>query len=194
MFTNYWLEIWAPKASRKKMGKILSLAGDPSRSLFRAFEHNSWEEANVWELNRILDEFDQMSEPVDALGIGRQDIALWIEGNYDDRFQLDLDPMTLLRMGQEGLKLCLTCVPQQTSESEEPTTQHLPKLVDILDIWIEQEAERPEVARVTVSFDDGTFLGGPFFHLSLVHAICTPPLQAGSFFLGAGYGFGGGFE
>lgn len=157
MYSTYWLEIWVPETSAKRVHKILEQAPTTGHSLVRVWEHHSPEEAHTLGLNHLLDQFEEQISPLEAAGVKRQNMAVWLEGNYQQQFYLQLDPMTLMRLGQEDLKFCLTCTSETPAQWDQVKGFHQPKVVDVKDVWVEEEEERPGVALVTVNFDDGTF-------------------------------------
>lgn len=157
MYTSYWLELWVPEASSRKIKSLLNLPGKKANSLVRTFEHHSPEEAHAFGINHLLDQFEAKIEAMEAAGMSRDQMSLWTEGNYEGEFSLTFDPMTLLRIGQESLKYCLTCHSAQQAQWDQSKAFSQAKIVDVRDLWVEEEATMPGIALVTVSFDDGTF-------------------------------------
>lgn len=46
---------------------------------------------------------------LEALGISRSDISIWLLRAYRDQCNMEFAPQTLRRLGEEGLILCISC-------------------------------------------------------------------------------------
>lgn len=43
------------------------------------------------------------------IGINSSDISIWVEYEYDQQCNMEYLPATLLKLGQLGIKLCISC-------------------------------------------------------------------------------------
>lgn len=162
MVSSYYLELWVPSASLSFIAQYLPLDAQKERSLHRLFEEHTADEPNIFAINQILDQWERLLPRMQDEGLQGEKASLWLEGQFEQSLDLALDPMSLMRLGQEQLSLCLSGQRQQVAKWEVLDPGLASRRVEIRDIWLEVEAAQdlPHVqgpVPVTVSFDDGTF-------------------------------------
>ncbi|MEZ4777447.1 MAG: hypothetical protein R3D00_30000 [Bacteroidia bacterium] len=163
--TRYWLEIWTEESNYKEVNRVKGNKnpGEP-RSILRLYETTQPDEPQWFEVNTFLDILDDKYEDLERAGIRRNQISIWINcQSEDNECRISLDPLTILRLGQEGIRLCVTCDQDEMGglTNEDYPQPFISRLVEISEIHIENEAEDTidsglASTEVMVCFDDGT--------------------------------------
>ncbi|MDX2247452.1 MAG: hypothetical protein SF052_11780 [Bacteroidia bacterium] len=163
--TRYWLEIWTKEEKFREVSRAMGNKnpGEP-RSIIRLYETRQPDEPQWFEINSFLDILDDKYDALENAGVSRNQVSIWLNCQYEeDECKVALDPLTLLRLGQEGIRLCVTCSRDETDGLLTPETipPFVSRLVEIRDIHIENEQEDKIDSglggtEVTVGFDDGT--------------------------------------
>jgi hypothetical protein len=60
-------------------------------------------------INEFLDILENKYETLAKLGIERSDITIWYLYEYDQQCNMEFDPKRLKRLGDNGIKLCISC-------------------------------------------------------------------------------------
>ena len=155
MQTQYWLELLVQQEKYAQIGRLFGVQeSKQARSLLQVFHQEFFSEPGGFIIHSMLDNLELQYEELDSLEVPRGNIALWMNCQTDTgTYELEWDPMSLMRLGEEGVKLCVRCGGKPLDHiGLDPMTY--PKWVEIEDIWIEQND--PAYTTVYVSFDDGT--------------------------------------
>lgn len=56
-------------------------------------------------LDCLQNKYNKLKE----IGIQRNNITVWMNYEYDSQCNMEFDPKQLKRLGDEGIKLCITC-------------------------------------------------------------------------------------
>lgn len=159
MNTTHWLELWTPLSAYDDVYQALSLprpSGQP-RALLKLFEQSGPSDPNWFEIDEVLDRYEETCEPLRDLGISPQEVSLWVASEHEDSFgEVILDPLMLQRMGEQGVKFCWVCQPPRWAETDELASgPGIP--VNLRDLSSEPDEQHPELMRrVWVSLDDDT--------------------------------------
>lgn len=163
--TRYWLEIWTEEKNYKEVSRIMGNKnpGEP-RAILRLYETTQPDEPQWFEVNSFLDILDDKYEKLETAGIRRDQISIWINClSEDNESRVSLDPLTILRLGQEGVRLCVSCAQDEIGGlmTEDYPQPFISRLVEISEIIIENESEDTidsglASTEVMVCFDDGT--------------------------------------
>lgn len=60
-------------------------------------------------ISEFLDLLIGKYELLEKLGVTRRDISIWLLYEYDEQCNMEFAPETTLRLGQEGITLCISC-------------------------------------------------------------------------------------
>ena len=60
-------------------------------------------------INIFLDILEKKYEELEKLNIKRSDILIWMLYEYDQQCNMEFDPVRLKRLGDNGIKLCISC-------------------------------------------------------------------------------------
>lgn len=192
MKTYYWLEIWTDPGKHEKVSKIMDHApAKEPRSILKFFEEEQNEEPQWYKLESFLDIIDEKFEKLEKIGIERKDISIWMNCAYDDEScDISLDPATLLRLGEDGIRPCITCWKGDAWDDFleadlKPSARH----VDIEDIWIEREGEGEQMlsgkAEVTIGFDDGSVWTANFVTFQYMRSLLRKGISNGKYLKGS---------
>lgn len=58
---------------------------------------------------KFLDSLEGKYEKLQKLGIENSDISIWLVYGYNNQCNMEFDPKTLKRIGESGIKLCISC-------------------------------------------------------------------------------------
>lgn len=187
--TEYWLEIWMKNGNHKQVSKIMGqkMPKEP-RSILRFLETRQPDEPQWFEINSFLDILDDKYEMLEAQGVSREDLSIWMNCRYEeDECRVSLDPVTLMRLGEEQVKLCITCSPDGgPAPVMEAKENFVKRLVEIQEICIEDEtadgiSPRAEGTEVTVGFDDGTAWTASFISFRHLQVLLASARKNGEF-------------
>lgn len=155
MQTQYWLELLVPEKNHAKIGRLFGQKDlAKSRSLMQVFHQEYSSDPGAHIIHSTLDNLELQYESLDKLKVSRESIAFWINCQTDTgNYELEWDPVTLMRLGEDDIKMCVRCGGQNW-DLLGPDHLIYPKWVEIEDIWIESSDANPQT--VYVSFDDGT--------------------------------------
>ncbi|MEZ4827251.1 MAG: hypothetical protein R3C61_13385 [Bacteroidia bacterium] len=163
--TRYWLEIWTDEQKFREVNRVMGNKnpGEP-RAIIRLHELTQPDEPQWFEINGFLDILEDKYEALEALGISRKQISIWVNClSEEDESQIFLDPLTLLRLGQEGVRLCITREQDALEKivKEDSPVPFISRLVEISEIFIGNETDEKidsgmDATEVMVAFDDGT--------------------------------------
>lgn len=92
--------------------KITAIMGENSN-----VEHSSWELERVIQdgdiytdyVSYFLNLLDGNYDKLSTLGIGRDDISIWLLYEYLEQCNMEFLPHNLKRMGENGIVLCVSC-------------------------------------------------------------------------------------
>ncbi|MEM6800605.1 MAG: hypothetical protein AAF696_04325 [Bacteroidota bacterium] len=194
MKTYYWLEIWTDPGKHEKISKILGhLPSKEPRSILKFFEEERSEEPQWYKVESFLDIVEDKFDELESLGVQRKDISIWMNCAYEDEScDISLEPSTLLRLGEEGIRPCISCWKGEAWEDfleaeSKPSFRH----VEIVDIWIEREGAGEEMlggrAEVTLSFDDGSVWTANFVTFQYMRSLLRSGIQDGQYLKGSYY-------
>lgn len=163
MKTFYWLEIWTSPEQYHEVCEIMGLIPEHKpRSIIKIQPLEVEDEPQWYEIDAYLDLLEPKYEDLEAIGISRSNISIWINVSHDeDSCEIYMDPLTILRLGEEGIKPCITC--WQGDEwgfndlFEEPSTSD--RTVNIDGMWLgeRQESDGLPFQELTVQFDDFSY-------------------------------------
>lgn len=161
MVSSYCLELWVPPTLSDNVKNLLPLSSGKARSLLRMFEAHEADEPSIFAVNAVMDQWEALSPQLSAAGLEGHHASIWLDGKYDQSFGIKLDPLSLMRLGQERLRLCFNGERQLAADWEVYDPSLSSKAVSIKDICLETvgSADLPQVlgpVPVTVSLDDGT--------------------------------------
>ncbi len=60
-------------------------------------------------INTFLDILENKYESLSQIGIQRSNILIWYLYEYDQQCNMEFDPIQLKRLGDNGIKLCISC-------------------------------------------------------------------------------------
>lgn len=60
-------------------------------------------------INKFMDILENKFDKLSELGINRSDITFWYLYEYDQQCNMEFDPIRLKRLGDNGIKLCISC-------------------------------------------------------------------------------------
>lgn len=60
-------------------------------------------------VNEFLDILQGKYTQLAALGIQKEDISIWMVYGYEGQCDMEFDPEWLKRLGENGIKLCVSC-------------------------------------------------------------------------------------
>lgn len=159
MKTTHWLELWTPLSAYDEVYQVLSHPRPPGqpRALLKLFEQSGPSDPNWFEIDAVLDRYEDSCEPLRDLGISPREISLWMATEHEDPLgEVVLDPLMLQRMGEQEVKFCWVCQPQKWPETDAFVPgPGIP--VNLRDLSSEPDERHPELMRrVLVSLDDDT--------------------------------------
>jgi hypothetical protein len=187
MNTTHWLELWTPLSAYYETYRALGLRRphSPPRALLKLFEQSYPSDPNWFEIDEILDRHEAAQEKISSLGISPHSVSLWISTQHEDEAgELNLDPLILHRLGDQGIKLCWICHQHAwDSSAEESTYPGVP--VNIRDLSSEPDQQASDlIRRVYVSLDDDTLWEASittYQQMYLQWARGTGPVQVGTY-------------
>lgn len=176
MVSSYFLELWIPPTSSARVKKLLQLPAGKERSLLRLFETHEADEPSVFVVNKVMDQWEELLPQLVEAGLEDYHAAIWLDGKYDLSFGLALDPMTLMRLGQERLRLCLNGERQTAAAWEvlDPSLSSLAVSIQYIFFDTAGDDDLPYVVGpvpVTVGFDDGTIWQARFVPMPYLNRI-----------------------
>lgn len=145
MDTHYRLEVWVSPEQYHHVCSALKIPAEVApRSIIKLFEAHRPMNPQMEEVNRYLDLAEGLYPSVESLDLKREAITLWIESACKPECSLLFDPMTLIRLGQEEIKPCISFWKdgRDVLMPKESLVEHEVKPIEIEDIWIEEEAVR----------------------------------------------------
>lgn len=94
-----------------------TITNERIRNLFDENNPTSWKyvikenesEIPYENINKFLDILENKYEQLNAIGIERKDILVWLLYGYDSQCNMEFDPAELKRLGENGIKLCISC-------------------------------------------------------------------------------------
>ena len=142
MYTHYRLETWVSPDQYHHVCRELKVSSEKeARSIVKLYEMDRPDEPDMEEVNRYLDLLEGLYPYLDSLKIEREAVSLWMESVCESECSLSFDPLTLIRLGQEKIKPCLSFWRngQDVVMPKPITHEHQAKPIEIEDIWIERE-------------------------------------------------------
>lgn len=156
MQTQYWLELLVPQEKYTQIGQFFEISHrQKPRSLLQVFHQEFLSEPGAHVVHSMLDRLELQYDRLEEFDISRNDMALWMSCHEESgTYELEWDPITLMRMGEEGIKMCIRCGTNHwdTLRPNRPLTY--PRWVEIEEIWL--ESTEGLHTTIFVSFDDGT--------------------------------------
>lgn len=58
---------------------------------------------------KFLNSLEENYGKLEELGIKNSDISIWITYEYNNQCNMEFDPKNLKRLGEKGIKLCISC-------------------------------------------------------------------------------------
>ena len=175
MKTFYWLEIWVDPAKHQKVKKIMGDASrENARSILKLFPSEQDDSPQWYELQQYLEILEDKYDKLDDLGIRRSDISVWINCAYeDDSCEINFDPITLLRFGEEEIKPCITCWKGEPwNEWIADSNKQLLRSVEITDLEIDKkDTSAGQKAEVTISLSDGSIWAASFITFNYMRKV-----------------------
>lgn len=163
MKTFYWLEIWTDPRKYHRVCEIMGLLPEAKpRSIIKIQPLEVEDEPQWYEIDSFLDLLAPKYEALEAIGVERKDISVWINVSHEEEScEFFLDPLTILRLGEEGIKPCITC--WQGDEwglgnmFDEQTLSE--RVVNIEGMWLGERSENQGLPykELTVQFDDHSY-------------------------------------
>ncbi|TAE62040.1 MAG: hypothetical protein EAZ89_00105 [Bacteroidetes bacterium] len=164
--TAFWLELRVEESLYARACKAFRVplpASARPRSVIRLWERTEADLPRPHQIHAILDEVEAHEALFHKLGISRTQLSLWVQCDSPEHAEeMEWDPHTFARLGEEGIRLCFTL---RSAAAETPLPGLPPALVpvDICDLWIENEAPAGKPgSEVTVSLSDGTYWKAQF--------------------------------
>ncbi len=104
MKVSYWIETLSP-LPLLELANTGRKAATKDQPVTRLFEQ-SWEDSPQWcRVEDILDAWEALRNDLDILDV---EASLWMRyESSDTELELDIDPLTLYRLGENNLKLCV---------------------------------------------------------------------------------------
>lgn len=163
MKTFYWLEIWTTPSHYHHVCEIMGLIPESKpRSIIKIQPLEVEDEPQWYEIDTFLDVLETKYDALSEIGIERKDISIWINVSHEEEScEFFLDPLTVLRLGEEGIKPCITCWQGDEwglgSMFEDQNVSD--RVVNIEGIWIGEKvhSEGPAYQELTVQFDDHSY-------------------------------------
>ncbi|MFK7923849.1 MAG: hypothetical protein AB8H47_17955 [Bacteroidia bacterium] len=176
MVSSYFLELWISPASSASVKKLLQIPIGKERSLLRLFETHEADEPSVFAVNAVMDQWEELLPQLLDAGLEDYHASIWLDGKYDLSFGLGLDPMSLMRLGQERLRLCLNGERQTAAAWEvlDPSLSSLAVAIQYIFVDKAGDDDLPYVAGpvpVTVGFDDGTIWQARFVPMPYLNRV-----------------------
>ncbi|MEL6673683.1 MAG: hypothetical protein AAFR61_15870 [Bacteroidota bacterium] len=192
MRTSYWLEFWVDPAKYRHVEKVLGKKTEEApRSIMRFAETEHFDGPQWFEMVYYLDLLEGKYEPLAQQDVKRSDISLWVQCVHEeDSCEINLDPLTLLRLGEEGIKPCINAFRGKNFAEVFAEDMPVKRSVNIEDVWIEHEEDPKfpagmiEQAEVTVGFDDGSFWSGHFLTFREMKRLLAACKRTGKFMSG----------
>lgn len=163
MKTFYWLEIWADPKYYHRVCEIMGLLPESKpRSIIKIQPLEVEDEPQWYEIDSFLDLLETKYDDLEAVGVERKDISIWINVSHEEEScEFFLDPLTVLRLGEEGIKPCITC--WQGDEwglgamFEDQNISE--RVVNIEGLWLgeKHQDDGPSYQELTVQFDDHSY-------------------------------------
>lgn len=163
MKTCYWLEIWADPKRYHRVCEIMGLLPESKpRSIIKIQPLEVNDEPQWYEIDSYLDMLAPKYEALEAVGVERKDISIWINVSHEeDNCEFFLDPTTILRLGEEGIKPCLTCWQGDewglgTMFDDQTPSE---RVVNIEGMWLGEKEVQDGLPykELTVQFDDFSY-------------------------------------
>ena len=63
------------------------------------------EEAILFGTLKYIDAYEKL----ESIGISREDISIWILYEYEGQCNMEYDPVSMKKMGENGIVLCISC-------------------------------------------------------------------------------------
>ncbi len=163
MKTFYWLEIWTAPQQYRRVCSIMGLIPESKpRSIIKIQPIEVEDEPQWYEIDGFLDLLEPRYEALAKAGVERKDISIWINISHEEEAcEFFLDPMTIMRLGEEGIKPCITC--WQGDEWGIAELLEAPyrsdRVVNIEGMWLGDRHESLGLPyrELTVQFDDYTY-------------------------------------
>lgn len=201
MRTSYRLEIWVDPSCYHDVCKVMKIPTDKEpRSILTMMAEERHAPPEVQEINHFLDVLEGVYPSLEAVGVSRDNISMWLECTSEQECLIEFDPMTLYRLGIEGVKACINSWDYDTLGVVMNRPERIKlKQVDIEEVWIEVEASCLDAmldedlplasgkTEVMVRFDDMTlwracFMSYEHLHLSLARDTKQIVVPGGAFF------------
>ncbi len=175
MSISTWLEIWRGQASSKRLARLFGQPQLPEdRQLYTIWKQEYKEIPAISPFLGYVDQMDRLWEKVESAGVTRSQVSCWlVADDADEETHITLDPLTMLRLGEEGMKLCIAVNPAAPTHQPGHASQHQLQLVAIRDIVIEA-GNLPGQAQITVDLDDGSVWGANFYTFESLQAHMFP--------------------
>jgi hypothetical protein len=102
---------------------ILRIEGAEQKDIARVLGKPSSNESGSWTLefeegsndppinfvDRFLELLDNKFDFLDSIGVSRDDITIWLLYEYDEQCNLEFSSKDLMRLGEAGIGLCVSC-------------------------------------------------------------------------------------
>jgi hypothetical protein len=60
-------------------------------------------------IEKFLDSLENKYEILKEIGISNNDISIWLIYGYENQCNMEFNPKTLMRLGANGITLCISC-------------------------------------------------------------------------------------
>lgn len=107
MKVNYWIEVLPPSASYQPI-TATAQALATAAPILRLYEQ-TWEDSPHWcRVDELIDAWEDEVDQLAAQGLAVDRATVWMRyESSEPEIELDIDPLTLARLGQAGLQLCI---------------------------------------------------------------------------------------
>ena len=150
MEISYWLEAWLGDKKQTKLANLLA----PERRGKSRQNIRFWEETDHWgggvpPFHAFLDRLESLWEPLHAQSIYGQQFSFCAElGLQAENRQLEIDPYSLLQMGEEGIRLSIR---ERGLGAANWEKKNLLNWEELTDLWIEESESK---TYLFVAFED----------------------------------------
>jgi hypothetical protein len=120
---TFSLKINTNELSRENLESIIGLKSNTEFSTWEyEFEYNRESDEYINFIQYFMDVVEDKLPILDSLGVKREEITIWMLFAYEFQCNMEFDSDDLLRLGRNGIKLCITCydvgVPPNSSSFE----------------------------------------------------------------------------
>lgn len=106
---RYVLKIMSEKDIKNSVSSILGIESNYKFSGW-GYEIIEKEEDDYFDfISTFLDLLKGKYEELSKLGIQKEDITIWMIYRYNGQCNMEFDPISMKRLGDNGIKLCISC-------------------------------------------------------------------------------------